>query len=487
MGSLQRHCGLPVAPGGRRCDELVACRPQGDGWSAAACGMPGKAEVKVDAVSIGDGRQRSLAPARRREPGDWVLQASRLLQIGVTVEVCFVFLVRRLTMAAMASVLAACAPAPGSEPGVTGTPGVLVSATGSPSSPPAPPPTTSAPPPPPREVSINYSGDLLWHNTLWKSAEIDGNGKMDFLPQLAALQDYVSGADVAICHSEVPFAKEGGPYTGYPMFKAPPVIAPVLSQIGWDVCTTASNHSLDAGFDGLVRTIDDHAAVGILTSGTFASEEARNTPVIFTTADGVRVGVVSTTFGTNGIPIPKGKEWSVALMDIDDTLAQAHRARQAGADVVVVHMHAGTEYDSKPNSQQVEFAKAMTSSEDVDLVIGQHAHVAQPITKVNGKWVAYGAGNLIAQSGPSKPYTFEGYLATFTFTEQPDGSFQASAAEFVPTFITKHSSGHPARVYIISDALASGVGDASALKASEARTRETVLSMGGSDEGLTER
>ncbi len=310
---------------------------------------------------------------------------------------------------------------------------------------------------------------------------------MDFLPQLAALKEYVSAADLAICHSEVPFAKEGGPYSSYPLFQAPPVIAPALKEIGWDLCTTASNHSLDAGFDGLVRTIDDHAAVGILTSGTYASEEARNTPVIFTTAEGVKVAVVSTTFGTNGVPIPKGKDWSVSLMDIDDTLAQAHRAKQAGADIVVVHMHAGTEYSSKPNAQQVEFARAMTASEDVDLVIGQHAHVAQPITRMNGKWVAYGAGNLIAQSGPPYPYTYEGYLATFTFTEQPDGSFQASAAEFAPTFITKQRSGHPARVYIISDALAAGVGNAGDLKASEARTRETVLSMGGADQGLTER
>lgn len=391
-----------------------------------------------------------------------------------------------VAVAAVLLALFGCAPGPSPAPSGDENPVPTVSVEPTPTVPP-PAPSTSAPPPPPREVSINYSGDLLWHNTLWRSAELDGKGQMDFLPQLAALKDYVSAADMAICHSEVPFAKEGGPYSGYPMFKAPPVIAPVLSEIGWDLCTTASNHSLDAGFDGLVRTIDDHAAVGILTSGTYASQEARDTPVIYTTSEGVRIAVVSTTYGTNGIPIPKGKGWSVSLMDIDDTLAQAHRARQAGADIVAVHMHAGTEYSAKPNTQQVEFANAMTASADVDLVIGQHAHVVQPITQVNGKWVAYGAGNLIAQSGPSKPYTFEGYLATFTFTEQPDGSFAASAAEFVPTFITKHSSSKPARVYIVSDALADGTGSAKALQESAARTRKTVLSMGGAELGLTER
>lgn len=366
-------------------------------------------------------------------------------------------------------------------PGVTST---VTSAASSDS--PLPTASETTPPVEPRTVSINYSGDLLWHNTLWHAAEIDakagGSSGMDFVPQLEALTPYVSQADVAICHSEVPFAPVGGPYQNYPMFAAPPAIADALPKIGWDVCTTASNHSLDTGFSGLERTIDMHEAVGILTAGTFATEEAHSTPVVFTTEAGVRVGIVSSTYGTNGIPIPKDQPWSVSLMDIDDVLEQAHRAKQV-ADVVVVHMHAGTEYASAPNQQQLEFAEAMTASPDVDLLIGQHAHVVQPITTVNGKWVAYGAGNLIAQSGPAKPRTFDGYLATFTFTEQ-DGEFVATGAEFAPTFITQHSSSAPARVLVISEALAAGRGNDAELEASAARTRATVLSLGA--EGLSE-
>ncbi len=73
--------------------------------------------------------------------------------------------------------------------------------------------TTVTPKAKPKSVTINYSGDLLWHNTLWYSAKADGKGaKMDFYPQLAHLTKYVSQADFAICHSEVPFAPAGGPY-----------------------------------------------------------------------------------------------------------------------------------------------------------------------------------------------------------------------------------------------------------------------------------
>lgn len=260
------------------------------------------------------------------------------------------------------------------------------------------------------------------------------------------------------------------------MFAAPPAIAQALPEIGWDVCTTASNHSLDAGVAGLERTIEMHSAAGIQTAGTYVTEQARATPVVFTTEDGVRVGIVSATFGTNGIPLPEGKPWSVSLMDIDDVLEQAKRAKQV-SDVVVVHMHAGTEYSSEPDQQQIDFAEAMTQSPDVDLVVGQHAHVVQPITSMNGKWVAYGAGNLIAQSGPPMPVTYDGYLATFTFTEQ-DGEFVSTDAEFAPTFITKYRSATPARVLVISEALAAGRGDVAELQASAARTCETVLALG---------
>lgn len=257
-----------------------------------------------------------------------------------------------------------------------------------------------------------------------------------------------------------------------------------IVKVGWDLCTTASNHALDAGFEGLERTLHTYDEAGILTAGTYATKEDSDTPVIITTDNGVKIAVVSMTYGTNGIQVPKDQPWSVSLLDVKDALAQARRAKRVGADIVVVHMHAGTEYSSEPNAEQTEFAEAMTASDDVDLVIGQHAHVVQPITKVHGKWVAYGAGNLIAQSGPGKPRTYDGYLATFEFLEQQDGSFASTTAEFAPTFITKYGTRNPARVYIISDALKDGVGDATSLKASAERTRRTVTAL--DPDGLNE-
>lgn len=366
---------------------------------------------------------------------------------------------RRLACGLSILALGACAPTSVSTPEST-----HAAPTAASSSAPAAQPASDPPSPSfhPRTVTINVSGDLLWHNSLWFSAEIDaratGVGAMDFTPQLESLRDYVSQADLGICHSEVPFAPAGGPYQNYPLFAAPQEAALAIKDIGWDLCTTASNHTMDQGWEGLVRTLDVYEAAGILTVGSYRTAEEGATPVIHTTDDGVKVAVVSQTYGLNGLPKEEGKDWSVDLIDADKAIADAARAKEAGADIVAIHMHAGDGYSSTVNAQQEQFAAAVTASPDVDFVFGQHAHVPQPIDKVNGKWVIYGGGNLISAMGQHQPLTYDGYMAQITLTEQSPGQFVGTEAEFAPTFITSLSGGNPARVYLIPDALKAGTG-----------------------------
>lgn len=332
-------------------------------------------------------------------------------------------------------------------------------------------------------MTLNVSGDLLWHDALWATARQDGGKDLDFVPQLASLQSFVQRADIAVCHSEVPFAAEGAPFKGYPLFAAPPQVAPALKKVGWDLCTTASNHTMDQGWKGLVRTIDMHEDAGVRTVGSYRTEQEAQTPVILESAAGVKVGFVSQTFGLNGLSKAKGKDWSVHLLDADQAIADAKRAKEAGADIVAVHMHAGNEYQHAPNSEQKAFVEKVTASEYVDLVFGQHAHVVQPIGKVNDKWVLYGSGNLIAASGPAKPYTYDGYMAEVRLVEQPQGGFVADRVTWAPTFITGRGEG-PRRAYLIPDALAKGEGPAERMRKSAARTRKIVTQY--KPEGLVE-
>ena len=141
-------------------------------------------------------------------------------------------------------------------------------------------PRTRRPGPPsepgPRTASVVMGGDLLWHNTVWFSAAEDhaqhGRGdRYDFDPMFAAVKPLVESADVALCHEEVPFAAPGQQPQSYPVFAAPRAIAPWIASMGWDACTTASNHSWDQGFAGVTTTADLLEANGIPHIGTFRS------------------------------------------------------------------------------------------------------------------------------------------------------------------------------------------------------------------------
>ena len=177
--------------------------------------------------------------------------------------------------------------------------------------------------------------------------------------------------------------------------------------------------------------------------------------VILTTAAEGKVGVVAATYGLNGFVTPEDQWWSVSqTTEIrDDLLDQASRARTAGADIVVAHAR-GTEYDHLPNADQVSLADALTASSNVDLVLGEHAHVVQPITKVHGKWVVYGMGNQIAQQDPAQPRTYEGITVKFTFTERRSGRFAVTRAAYAPIGWNLWQPGSPIRVVRLKGAAA---------------------------------
>lgn len=297
------------------------------------------------------------------------------------------------------------------------------------------PSSTATSPPPPDSFTLVATGDVLVHQgrALTEGARRP-DGSYDFTEVFAPVAGLIGAADLAVCHLETPVAADGGPYRGYPSFAVQPEIVGALAGAGYDLCSTASNHSLDDGFDGLVRTLDALEAGGIRATGTHRTEEASREPTIVEVA-GVRVGHVAATFGLNGVPLPTGREWSVEvadLPDVDGVLAAAARARAAGADVVVASLHCCLEYDNDPTQAQVTAVGALLASPDVDLVLGHHAHVVQPFERIGDKWVAYGLGNHLAEHATRGYPTEDSVAARFTFTRGADGRFTVSRAEAVP-------------------------------------------------------
>ncbi|WP_151083260.1 CapA family protein [Nocardioides cynanchi] len=354
--------------------------------------------------------------------------------------------------------------------------------------------TPAAGPPPHRHVTVVMSGDLLWHNTVWESAHEDAvrlgtHQPFDFGPAFAAMAPVVRRADLAICHEEVPFAADDAHLSSYPVFAAPPEVAPWIASMGWDACTTDSNHSIDQGFAGLVRTANLLERNGVRHVGTFRTAAERRRPVILTTRNGVRVGIVGGTYSLNGFALPPDKRWAVSMWDADNLIAQAKAAKAAGADIVLVQYHGGDEYSRLPNAEQVALVRRLTACPAVDLVFAEHVHVVQPITRVNGTWVVYGMGNMIAQMDPVYPRAFEGITVRFRFTQSRHG-FRVDRAAYIPTYWNLWSPGHPIRIQRVDRALAHGAPDRARLLEARRMTRLAVNGLatrGGTTPGLRER
>ncbi len=354
-------------------------------------------------------------------------------------------------------------------------------------------PTTTQKPGKRRAITVVMNGDMLLHEGLWASARIDarrtgrGPDGMDFRPVLANMRQVVSGADLAICHVETPVAPHGGPYSGYPLFSVPPAILPALKWEGYDACTTASNHSLDQGFNGLTRTLDEFDRIGLAHAGSAESRAASRRPLLLK-AGGVTVGLISATYGTNGLPLPADAPWSVPLISTDRIEAMAHRAKQQGADIVLVALHWGLEYMHDPTSDQRAVADELTRSPDINLVYGHHAHVVQPYDVVHGTWVVYGLGNAVAQQDAAVEGVYDGNTARVTFTAEPDGSFAVTKLEYIPTMITPFDGVHPMRWLNVPRALGQPAYAElrPALRATQARVRQVVGSRGAFGRGVTQ-
>lgn len=283
------------------------------------------------------------------------------------------------------------------------------------------------------------SGDVLVHPPLWQQAAADAAAEQkpgyDFGPMYASIAPDVRTANLATCEMETPLAPPAGPFSGWPNFNAPPQVLTALKGIGYTSCTTASNHTLDQGYPGVKRTLDELDAAGLKHTGSARSAQEAATPLIITAPNGVRIAQLAYAFGFNGIQRPAGEAWLANLTDVPTILAAAHRAKQAGADIVVLSMHWGTEYQHAPTAEQTTEAAQLLASPDIDVILGDHVHVVQPFARIGAKWVAYGMGNQISRHADPIADSREGVMPRFTFTETAPHHFVISKAEAIPTWM----------------------------------------------------
>ncbi len=321
-------------------------------------------------------------------------------------------------LGAVVAVLALCAPLiflpvdpgqPGDVLGSTATvtvpATVIVPTTASPSQTtttvPSPEPTSSTTTTTaPIDITIAAVGDVLTHMPIVNSVRDSKTGSYNFDPVFSPIAPYLRGADYTVANLETRFAGPAAGYSGFPRFNTPGELAFALKNIGVDLAATANNHSLDMGWDGVVKTLDKLDAANVSHVGTYRNAAEKAKPFI---ADihGVRVAFLNYTASLNGLPIPKDRPYAVNVLDVDQVASDAATARVWGADLVIAILHYGNEYDREPSEAQTEISTELLRR-GVDVVLGSHPHVVQPIrhifdgTSLTDKYIVYSLGNFVS-------------------------------------------------------------------------------------------
>lgn len=288
-------------------------------------------------------------------------------------------------------------------------------------------------------------GDVLCHNTQYWDAYNSETGEYDFSYVFEDISRYTRTPDLVIGSLETSFAGEERGYSNYPTFNSPDNLAVSLKKIGVDILSTAGNHCLDMGFSGLSRTIDVLDNVNISHLGTYKTQEDQK-QILYKYVKGVKIAFINYTYGTNGIPVPSGKEFCVNLIDKTLIKEQIDLAKSEGADVIVACMHWGTEYRTTANSEQKELADFLFQN-GVNVILGNHPHTLEPMEKrtvtledgsTQDGFVIYALGNFTGDQNAEN--TRNSIILDLTITKNTDGKITIDKVEYTPIYMYKNSN-----------------------------------------------
>lgn len=303
-------------------------------------------------------------------------------------------------------------------------------------------------------ITLAAIGDAMCHSQNFKDAYNSSTGEYDFTHVFQNIASHTSNADLTIGNLETTFAGEARKYSGYPTFNTPSTFGNALKNIGVDILCTANNHSLDKGYSGLVSTLDSLDETGISHMGTYRSQEEQD-QILVKDVNGIKIAFLAFTYGTNGIPVPSGKEYCVNLIDRDLIKKQLDSAKEQNVDLICVNMHWGSEYQTKQNSEQEELAEFLFEN-GADIIFGSHPHVLQPmekrtITLADGStkdgFVIYSLGNFV--SGQVKEYTKDTIILNLQITKHADDTITIDQATYVPVYVYDKGSGKSERFQLL--------------------------------------
>lgn len=278
-------------------------------------------------------------------------------------------------------------------------------------------------------IKIVAVGDIMMHKEEIEGGRVAETGTYSFDYMFEAVKPYIEKADLAIGNLETPLAGRDRGYTGYPTFNAPEQLAQALKNTGFDTLTTANNHSLDRHYQGVAHTLKILDEAGLKYTGTARTKEEQD-QILIQDIKGIKIAFMAYTYGTNGINPDKGKDYCVNYLNKEKMLKDIELAKSQGVDLICVSMHFGDEYQRKQNKKQEEWVQFLFDK-GVDIVLGSHPHVLQPMKLEEDQFVIYSLGNFV--SAQRTHYRDSSILLNLTITKNFEtGETIIDSVEYVP-------------------------------------------------------
>lgn len=295
-------------------------------------------------------------------------------------------------------------------------------------------------------VLLTAVGDIMFHDDQLASA-IKDDHTYDFHSMFADVKPIFREADVTLANFETTLAGDSLEFVGYPRFNSPDEVADAIKDAGVDILTTANNHSLDTGDDGLKRTARVLQDKHFKTVGTY--ENKPDSRVLTHEVNGITFAILAYTESTNGLGDQYDTNYlneMINLMTKENIERDIEEAKQMNVDFIITFMHWGEEYMTEPNDTQKEYAKFM-ADQGVDLILGSHPHVIQHtdtiVTDEKETFVAYSMGNFISNQrvetlGEDFARTEDGVILNFTIEKDIElDETTITDVDFIPTWVYK--------------------------------------------------
>ena len=260
------------------------------------------------------------------------------------------------------------------------------------------------------KVSVIAAGDNLIHQSIYKDAQTSYN-EYDFTPMYELIKPIVKEYDIAYYNQETILGGKDLGVSDYPTFNSPQEVGDAMIDAGFNLVSLATNHTMDSGEQAILKSREYwDTKENVLAVGSYSSFEDKE-KIRIMEKNNISYTMLNYTYGTNGIAVPKGKEYLVNVWPTDleindpekDTKYQEYKKEvkkdidkvRDKVDVLIVAMHWGVEYTHEPTAYEKDMAEYLAKS-GVDVIIGTHPHVIQPVTWIDNTLVIYSLGNFIS-------------------------------------------------------------------------------------------